>query len=77
MGKIQTGVWPKESKNGNKYYYGYDKESNTKVVIFNNTKDGENQPSMNVIVEDWDQEYQKKEKQEEKNQEENIDDLPF
>lgn len=77
MEKVETGVWAKKSKNGTKYYFGYDKETNTKVVIFNNTKDWEKQPDMNVIVEDWDDKQKKRSKNKSKKESEQNDNLPF
>lgn len=77
--KIQTWVWEKKSKKGNKYWYGYDKENDKKVVLFKNNKDWDNQPAFNVIIEDGDPNYKKdtENNKEQEDVDEVEDDLPF
>lgn len=68
--EIKTWVWEKTSQKGNKYFYGFDKETKTKVVLFKNNKQGDKQPAFNVIVE-LDEDWQKS------TEDDTAGDLPF
>lgn len=72
--EIKTGLWAKQSKNGNTYYYGKikigDREFTT--TLFKNDKRGnEKAPDFNIIMRDNinSQETQKVFKKEQKNSE--------
>lgn len=50
--KIETWVWKKTSKKWNEYFFGVDKDTNMKVVLFHNQSENEKAPDFNVIIEE-------------------------
>ena len=74
MTKLQSGVWEQESKKGNKYWSGIDKESGKRFTMFKNNKDWDRQPDYNIIVEDMDDDYNNDKNQDSQHEDE---DYPF